>query len=226
MWPLSLTLECLCTIICLTETCRFLALHLTVVQYWLEMEVTCLELIQRIPSSNGDNDHLFFKWYSAHQIADQSFWAPLCTLVAILMGDGFAVFVVCNVGTVKGFSILPLEVYWILPLVSLISTFFTSFLLPFGIETWVKSKQIINWRRNGNMVFDALQRKAKEKQEKIVSRRCIGWSSKILRRKYVAIRPIGLSCGSFFPLKRGAESTYFYWIVWQTADRVLLPFSP
>lgn len=92
------------SIICAPESCRFYAILFSLTIQLVEPQVKSIELVDRIPDEEGlnikiDNDTPFFKWYPAFHIAYKCLSSTYDILTAILMGSGFAIFVVCNLAT-------------------------------------------------------------------------------------------------------------------------------
>ncbi|CAL8135277.1 unnamed protein product [Orchesella dallaii] len=169
-----------------------------------ELQTQYLAALQRLPLGVR-LDVIFFKWYNAFRVADQSYKGPISSMIGILMGNGFLIFAVCNVVTIKGFHILPLEVYWFAPTVSLLCAFFVYFLLPLAIESNKRSQQLI-WTRASMTYMDTVGSRKRK------------WIQKQLR----ALRPVTFHCGSMMALEVGVDREYFAGIFFRTVDGILL----
>ncbi|CAL8135273.1 unnamed protein product [Orchesella dallaii] len=185
------------------ECCRFNAIYFPTFFYMLELQTRCLDALKSLPLNKG-LDVKFFKWYSALRIADQSYKGPMSSMIGILMANGFVIFTVCNVVTIKGFHILPLEVYWFAPTVSVLCAFFIYFLLPIAIESHKRSQQLIWARASAYMgTVGPLERK-------------------LIRKKSRALRPVTFHCGPLMALEIGVDREYFAGIFLRTVDGLLL----
>ncbi|CAL8135241.1 unnamed protein product [Orchesella dallaii] len=193
--------------ICVSTACRFFAIYFSMLVYICELQLRYLDTLNRLPLGVA-MDLKFFKWYSALRIANQVYEGPLSWMVAILIGDGFIIFVVCNVATIKGYYIFPIEVYWLAPAVSLICAFFAKFLLPVAIESDMVSRKLI-WKRAS--YFDQGGNAPLKK--------------KIVRAKYRAVRALTFKCGSLMRLEFGVDRMFFAGIFDRTMDILLMPSS-
>lgn len=188
--------------VCVAESCRFLVVYLFIVLvYYEETIIRIIELLKGIPLQRKKQD-LFITLYLALNLAHQSMLEPVNTLIGNLMGIGFLIFVTCNVAAIKAFGLVPLQVYWLLPLVSIIVGFTIYILLPLIIVIHVQSDRLIKKRTRISIATSAFSRHER----------------RLTKRRFVAIRPLVYSCGSFYTLEYGMEATFFYCAIYRTAD--------
>ncbi|CAL8135275.1 unnamed protein product [Orchesella dallaii] len=188
------------------ECCRFNAIYFPTFFYLLELQTRCLDALKSLPLNKG-LDVKFFKWYNALRIAEQSYKGPMSSMIGILMANGFVIFTVCNVVTIKGFHILPLEVYWFAPTVSILCAFFVYFLLPLAIESHKRSQQLI-WTRASMTYMNTVGAEARKRK----------W----IRKQFRALRPVTFHCGSMMALEVGVDREYFAGIFFRTVDGIML----
>lgn len=209
---ITFLLRCLCGIICVAEGCRFVPLVLLLLILRLELQQSSLEVVDMIGqeitlNNNTSNSYIkFLKWYSTFQMSFDALKSPVADLVAVLMGDGFVLLVVCNLASLRCYNTLPLLVYWFMPTMSLLCTSVMYLLLQFTVETHNKSRELIIR----------------------VAKRFVGFQGakvlgKILKRKLKLLQPITITCGSFYNLNREAPLEYYMHVAIQTSDGVLLP---
>ncbi len=200
----------MCAIICVAEACRFFAILFCMLIYTLELVVRCIEVISNVHLKRKSvcNSQSFSKWYSALQIAHKVLYPSLCSLFALILGDGFIIILFCNIATIRAYAILPIEVYWLMPTVSILFSFFVAFALPFAVRVYKASEKMVLSRKVELSYHWHLVTAAKRKLEK---------------RETASMRPILISCGGFFDLEKGAESTYFNLIFARTVDGLLIP---
>lgn len=193
-----LILRVLCTVICVTEACRFFSLFYCVAMYIFELEIRYVEHIYKLVyqySNFGKGIHIL-KWYKSLQIAHQTLQSSFSLLVACILGDGFVIIVACNLATLRAYNLLPIEVYWLMPMVAVVTALFVAFVLSFAIKINERTSKSIRMK------------KSNENQK--------------VRKQYAAIRPVVFSCRGLFHLKRGTESGYFYWVFLRTIDGILV----
>lgn len=200
----------ICSTICNFEACRFFALLFSMLIYILELIVRCIdELSLAHLTRESKNDTLSFsKWYTALRIAHKVLYPPLCRLLALIMGVGFTIILSCNIATIRAYTILPIEVYWLMPLVAVMFSFFEAFALPYAVKVYKSSEEMLHTRKVVLSYHRKMLTTARRKLDK---------------RETAAIRPIVVSCGGFFDLEIGAESSYFDLIFVRTVDGLLIP---
>lgn len=89
----------------------------------------------------------FLKWYELFQIWLKVFDSYLDILAASLMGCGFVVFTVSNVGAIKCYGLVPTIVYLVLPFTSVFVFLVVYFTLPFAAHVAEVGKASISQRK-------------------------------------------------------------------------------
>jgi len=110
------TLRFVASTVCGTTACRFYSFMLTLFVTFEELQLRYLEFLYHLPIDLV-TDELFFKWYSSFQVAERIYKWVASSLIFLLMGEGFLIFVVCNITTIKGYYVLPIEMYWLAPII-------------------------------------------------------------------------------------------------------------
>lgn len=190
--------------VCVNEACRFLAFYLSLAVYFVELLFSFLASFPQVPFSDYS---LFLKWHKIFQLVFNSFQGTISDFFASLMGCGFAIFVTSNVETFKCFGILPLAVYIIFPFCSTAGFIVVYLCLPFAVFVAETTRKNIRERRA------PLLRRSQSKLR--------GSQNKRLRKEFNCVKPIIINCGSFYPLVRGAESNYYFYIMLRTSDVLL-----
>jgi len=103
----------------------------------------------------------------------------------------------CNIATVKGYDDLPANVYWAMPLISCLLTFFALLLLPIAIDSATRSSVFLFERRNDHKL------------------------STRMRKVYKSLRPVSICCGSIYVLENDVKRQYFNGIIQRTCDGIL-----
>ncbi|CAL8135267.1 unnamed protein product [Orchesella dallaii] len=201
-----LVLRFILSFLWLFECCRFAAIFYSTLFYMFELQTCYLAALERLPIESR-MDVKFFKWYNALRIADQSYKGSMSSMIEILMANGFVIFVVCNVISLNCYHILPIEVYWFAPTLSLLCVFFIYFLLPLAIESSIKSQQLIFTRSSLRKI-------------NLETGVCSKW--RWIRKQYSALRPVTFHCGSRMALEEGVDRTYFAGVFFRTVDGLLL----
>jgi len=192
-----------------TEGCRSSSIILSMLVYWLEMQMKCLRQIGSLCLSNRIEDqYLFLRMYSELQISYKTCKQGIGILMGILMSGGFVVFVTCNVLVIKGYHIVPLSVYVGLALTSVLCGFFIYLLLPVGIEVFRNTDELLRQRKNWFERSQSVDTKA---------RACI-------KKMYAAMQPQTVNCSSFLTLRKESDSGYFFQIFLKTVDGTFLPY--
>ncbi len=207
---LLIVMRSIASLICSVETSRFYSIIFPLGSYWLELHQTTLEILNQIPQGKR-NDIFFLKWYASFQINLQMMKKPIDLIFGLLMTTGFSVFVVFNIGTIRGYGSLPLIVYWVLPTISLLSIFFAMMMLPLFIELHEQS-------------FHIIIRRIKECQLIFAKDKATSKEIRCIVKRYDSIKPFGLSCASLFPLRKGSDVDFFYLAICRSVDGMLLPF--
>lgn len=191
--------------ICLNEICRATAFLIATLIYFLEHQFVCLSQLYHLPI----HQHLqFFRLYNAFRILHNILEDYIPAVMGSAFGCVFVIFIVANVGTLKLYGALPLPVYLIFPLVALVVFLVAFIAMPFVVHIARDSQQLIVQRTIfyfGNCFsssFDSFERK-------------------IIRRRYACLRRVAINCGGLYPLARGAESDYFFYVLLRTVDVVL-----
>lgn len=202
-------LRAICVFICDFEASRFFAVLFCMLIYIIELVVGCLEILNQTQVARDlyYNNLSFSKEYMALQITHKTLYKYVCSLFVLIMGDGFLIILCCNLATIRAYDLLPIQVYWLMPVVSIMFSFIIAFVLHFAVKVHESSTRMIYARKimlgNNRCLVNAAMRK-------------------LDRSEIVATRPIAFSCGKLYDLKRGAESTYFYFIFLKTMDGLLL----
>lgn len=192
----------ICGYICIVEACRFVTLYVCMMVSYMELEFRCLHKLGQIPAGNYEK---FITWYNAYQIAHNSFHGSISNLLGLFMGCVFFVCIVCNVGTIRFYGKLPLVVYCVLPLVTLACSVVSYLLLPFAVRIGDCSHKVIE-RHKVNLTKG----------------KCIGYDARrILRKRLACLKTTSMCCGNFYPLRRGSEAAYFFYVLLRTVDALL-----
>ncbi len=115
----------------------FFCLFFPVILQLFELQMRCIQRIDKVKFvskiATGEErlyGSAFFKWYRLVQTTDTISNEPWCNSIVILMGNGFCIFLICNVASIKCVNILQKEIYWLMPTVSFACTSLHYFLLP------------------------------------------------------------------------------------------------
>lgn len=196
----------LSTVICANETCRLLSFLFPKVVSLTEIYFSILVHLNRIPY---DDPRKFIKWYVVFQVWESLFESYIDIILAVIMGSGFVVTIVSNVATFKSYRMLPLAAYLCFPFASFCASVVALICFPFAVYVAELS---------GKIVF---QRKTHFQLYKNKNAFGLNAERKFIAKRLSCLKPVVLSCGSFYPLKRGAESDYFFYILLRTADVLL-----
>lgn len=213
---LVVLLRIFCATICVVEACRFFPLYFLQLLYHLELRLKAVEILNRlVPGPVLDSEcnvlryRRFLNCYSLLELSENILEGTISTLVAILMGDGFVIFVVCNLATIRCFNILPLLIYWLMPTVSLVCLFFVFCLLQITVGSSSEYANVIEKVRKSFSVDK------KELRNSL--------NIKIIKRKIRNLKPVYASCGRFYKLRRGTETDFYFQVFVRTVDGILLP---
>lgn len=125
---------------------------------------------------------------------------PFFTFAEVTMGFGFVVLVGFNVATLVSYRFIPLLVYWLVPMVSLLGTGIVYVTLRAAVQVHKRSKRLVK---------KILELSGSNK-------------SRLTRKEERTVIPVAIWCGGLYPLKRGAEADYWYWVFYRTVDCLLL----
>lgn len=191
-------------LICFNEACRLYAFYLPKLVYLIELHFSILRGLNRIPLKQPK---MFLKWYRAFQVWESAFDGYIGSMVGTLLGCGFVIFIVSNVGTLKYYSMLPLPVYLINPFVSFLVFAITFVTLPFAVHLEETTRKFV-WQRKTQ--FRLQLREAWGNLE-----------GEFMAKKFSCLRPVTFSCGGFYPLHRGAETDFYMYVTLRTTDLLL-----
>lgn len=173
-------------------------------RYLVELSFTALQQLQKVPLHKP---HLFLKWYSAYQVWFKSFDSYIDDMIACLLGTGYVVFIVSNVTTLKCYGMVPILVYLMFPLTSGFVFLIVYFSLPFGahiVETCRKSI----FQRRKHFLFQ---------MDKVL----YSLEVKIVKRKFTSLKLVTINYGGFYPVVRGAEADFYFYVLIRTADLLI-----
>ncbi len=198
-----LTMRVLASAISVIEACRFYTVIFPLISYWLEMQLSTIEILHQIPSGRL-NENSFFKWYTTLQVTVQIYDKSMDSIIGLTTCLGFWICVACNIGTIRAFNILPFIVYWLLPTVSMISIFLIAILIPLMIESNTRTIQIIKRRKWEHKLVCGYGK----------TQSCLQVTKELKSniKRYDSIKPIVLNCAGLYRLKKGSEVTFFYLI--------------
>lgn len=187
------------TIACVNEACRFLAFYLPLAIYFIELIFSSLESLHRILVDDYTN---FLKGHRLLQFKLNRFHGAVSEIVGSLMGCGFFIFVISNVISIKCYRMLPLSVYIIFPFCSSLVCLVVYVCLPFTVFIAENSRENIRVRQAHFL-------------------RASNKNLSSLRREFHSVRPIIFRCASFYPLNKGTEAHFYFYVLLRTADFLL-----
>lgn len=202
-WALF-SLRLVLSLICVNEACRLFAFYLPKLVYLLELHFDLLNHLHQIPLDQPD---IFLKWYIAYTIWDRLFGSYVPMMCGSLMGCGFMIFVISNVGVIKCYRILPLPNYLVMSFTAVFVFCIVYFSLPFAVHIAESTHFMITQRRTH---FHLNMHTKVDKR-----------SQKYLRRRLSGLKPVMISCGGLYPITRGSEVNYFFYVLLRTADVLL-----
>lgn len=195
---ITFILRVVLTAICNGEACRFFAMYLgLIILHWIELISKSLELVGCAKTANN-----FIRMYSSLQVVNTSLLAPFNFLIGLLMGSGFIIFVVCNVASIKAYYVLPAQVYWFMPAVSILVAGFVYFFLTLVVEVCLVSQAMVQQRTKDSYGYPSK----------------VTFECKVITRILRTLKPIEFSCGGFYCLEKGTEATFCYWVLYRTVD--------
>lgn len=207
--------------VCAMEACRFYAIYFPTVLQLLEYQLRCVNMVflYTLPFVEDQLYGLtFFKWYNACLVARRISLDAWCSLIAILQGVGFVIFVTCNVASFKCYGIIPLQVYWIMPTVSIACAFIHYCFLPLNIQVRTLCDRYLKARKHQLYLY--CYQPSSENHVNSFALKGF-WNRKLYARKLRSLRPMGFSCGPFFEMTN-IKSQYFYDIFLRSVDGILL----
>ncbi len=207
------------SVICYMEACRFFAVYFPTLLLIIEYRLKCLHMVYMCttPLSQDPIYGLtFFKWYQITQVVDNISKSAWCTILATLMGCGFSIFVICNVATLSCYGIIPLEVFWLMPTVSVACAVLNYFMFPLLIEVRTNSENMLNERRHKIYLYSYRITEG-------LNGFCIKgfWNRKFYWRKLKCLRPMEFACGPFFKMTN-IKAQYFYDVFLRSVDGIML----
>ena len=133
----------------------------------------------------------------------------LCTGYEFGMALAFIFIVATNVGTIIGYRLVPIQVYFVFPGLLIASTI-AAFLLKIATDMDIVSTAINNYRFKifAHVTVEHDLRIRKEVKE--------------IRSRFRVLRPCTVKCGNFYPLKRGSDIDFFFYACLRTVDCLLL----
>lgn len=184
---------------CVTEACRYLGFLICLcLPFWMEMVLKILKLLDA-GMKHGKWDHFSLN-YAILQFLHQSILKPVNLVVGIFMGVGLSCFVVCNIATMKAFNILPLPIYCLMPILSLVKASVFAIIITVLVMSHEISKRIL--QQGAGVLRTKYGR----------------FRRKLMLRRLQAFKPITFSCAGSFKLVKGEDLTYFSHVVYRTVD--------
>lgn len=188
------------------EASRFYSIYIPMLVFYIEMKYTCLMELGRIPIFNHN---FFFTNYGAYEIADNCFQGSIFELYGVLMGCGFVMFAVANVATLKCYRVVHIFVYLMFPATCVLLLLFTFLLVSFAVYISRGSHTLLKQRE-------------RQFQLNYFPLKLTSIDRKVDRIKYKSARIVTMNCGNFYPLEKGAESDFFFYILLRTLDTLLV----
>lgn len=142
--------------ICFMEACRFYAIQFLTVLQVLEFKLRCVKLVFMYTFPFRETrfyGFTLFKWYHECQVANRISTDALCSLLATFMGDGFFIFLRCNIASFKCQVIIPLQVYWLMPTVSFACAIIHYYFLHLIIQVRTLCEKYLHARKRQLFVF-------------------------------------------------------------------------
>lgn len=206
----AFTLQFILVYIRTAENCRFIAIFFVLFLYWLELQQRCLKILKILARSKSSHKLEIFKLYTAWRLAHLH--ECFSVFVSILMSIGFAIFVVCNIVTLRCFKVMPSwKIYIHFPIVSMITGFFVKILLTFITRIYIDSRNIIDLEMEKCLLAT-----------KATTSYRLRWWYNLGYRFWKSACPVIYSCGHFFKLKQGLELLYLNLVMIRTLDGLLL----
>lgn len=207
IWVAEFFLRLICSYICTVEACRFFSFFFSFVllNYESVLKVSTFLNCYVLSANNPESTREFLRVYRWYVIITSVYKNTLEQFVATSMGEGFVIFVIANLVTLTCSQLIPIYVYWLMPMVSVACTFFVHTLLVTVVEICNRNSRAISYLKR-NLSENAY----------VLS------SNKIIFRELKLLKPVCLSCGPFYPLVQGSEANYFFYVSIRTVDAILL----
>jgi len=157
--------------------------------------------IQTLIKINRDTINQGVQEYKQLTIIQSIGTASNSFIVLITMGVGYCILVFYSAVTIIGLRLLPLEIYWIFPLVTLVCVIMLLVALPNGTKCYnISSNLIQTWKSDSQVLCRAR------------------YKNKILR----TLRPICFHFGSYREVNNEAKTIYVYSVMEQVMTLVLV----
>lgn len=122
------------------ETCRCLSFIAAIMGYFVELHCKCLQKLRKLFTRS----HLkFLRWYRAYTMVDKESLEIAGIIVAIVIGNGLAFFVMLNVASFRFYGNVSLSLYWIFPVGAFNLFLIFSALTPFIVPVHHNSAELI-----------------------------------------------------------------------------------
>lgn len=186
------------------EACMLLAFYLPKMVYLIEVQFDMLIHLNQI---SFDKPERFLSWYQTVHIWDNILVPYVNCMTGSMMGCGFIIFIVSNVITLKCYDMLPFVHYLVAPFCSISAFAVVYFSLPFVVHIAECTGGMISERKKyfNEHAFIRVDRKAQN----------------YVKRKFAVVKPMLTSCGGFYYLKSGTETTYYFDVLLRTIDLLL-----
>lgn len=207
-----IALRSVVTYVAISEACRFLFVFWILALFLVERQMHCFHILSKMAKSPDAEYGLgFFRWYSILQTADRQCNESFATIIANALGGWFMIWIAVNIFMIKCVTTLPLTVYWMMPIASIIIFVFSGFTLTF----------IVNSRVAGESELFAIKLFLEEHQRTPESKR-MKFNKKLVLTKLAHCKGIILRCGQFFHVKEENKITYFNDVFTRTIDGIML----
>lgn len=188
----------------MNEACRLFAFYVTKLVYLVELNFDILNHLHQIPL---DKPEIFLKWYTAFTIWIRLFGSYITYMCGSLTGCGFVILVISNVGVIKCYGVLPLLNYMEMTFTAVFVCTIAYFSIPFAVHVAESTRFMIEQRTAFFLLYmhTTLDRS----------------SRKYLRRRLSGLKPIMISYGGLYPMVRGSEANFYFYVLLRTADVLL-----
>lgn len=209
VWVFEILLRIVLSHVAGIEACRFYVFYCSLIIHIFEttFKVTAMLNCVALSSTTSNNAEGFMLLYQMYEIAGNCLTLALQHIIGIILGDGFFIFILLNLGTLKCFHLLPIFVYFALLLGSIICTCALFMLLRAVIEIYTTDFDAIKSMRMALMQISFVNNKLQKR---------------VLVRQLSTLKPLGFSCSLFYPITRGSELEYFFYVCLRTVDLLLL----
>lgn len=156
----------------------------------------CLYVLGYFPCQpNSEHGLAYLHWYSTLRVADRLCNDAISSIMCVVLGAGFTLWVGVNVISLKCYNILPLSVYWVMPSLSLIILVLVAVMFSTLVQILAESESQLFAAK----IFLANRKGIRQKVNR-----------KLVSRKLRSTRAISLKFGNFFPLTQKSKITYIY----------------